>query len=192
MLIKPPMNMMDFFRKSEGVWYSQRTVHHFDTTAEQSGDSNIIIDILDKDDSRVQQVCIDQNLDPNSAVGGATFQWQDNLDDPNPNPDWAAILVDIPDPENPSTGKFLRNRGYVEGIPVVCKYNFAPDGVLTIVTEYEKNQGTERCWFVTDSFRVRVSTVKMMNGVNLMTYCSERRCISHSTLEQMAAKYAKV
>ena len=186
------MTMMDFFRKSEGVWYSQRTVHHFDTTAEQSGDSNIIIGIIDKDDERIKKVCADQNIDPNLAVGGATFQWQDNLDDPNPNPDWAAILVDIPDGENNTRGRFLRNKGYVEGIPVVCKYNFAPDGVLTIATEYEKNQGMERCWFVTDNFRVRVSTVKMMNGVNLMTYCSERRCVPQSTLDEMAAKYATV
>ena len=189
MQLKPPMTMMDFFRKSEGVWFSKRTVHHFDTTNEQSGNSNIIIEVVDKNDSRIQKVCEDQNIDANLAVGGATFLWQDNLDDANPNPDWAAILVDIPDGENKNQGRFLRNKGYVEGIPVVCQYSFAPDGVLTISTEYEKNQGMERCWFVTDDFRVRVSTVKMMNGVNLMTYCSEHRCVSNERLEQMAAKY---
>ena len=190
MLVKAPMTMMDFFRKSEGVWFSQRTVHQFDNSQEQSGDSNIIIGVLENDDPRIQKVCIDQDIDPKLAVGAATFQWQDNLDDPNPNPDWAAILVDIPDPDNPTQGRFLRNKGYVEGIPVVCKYNFAPDGVLSISTEYEKNQGTERCWFVTDDFRVRVSNVKMMNGVKLMTYSSERRCVSQSALEEMASKYA--
>lgn len=189
MQLQPPMTMMDFFRKSEGTWFSQRTVHHFDTTNEQSGDSNIIIEVLDNNDSRIIKVCEAQNIDPNLAVGGATFLWQDNLDDPNPNPDWAAILVDIPDQENKTQGRFLRNQGYVEGIPVVCQYSFAPDGVLTIVTEYEKNQGMERCWFLTDDFRVRVSTVKMMNGVNLMTYCSERRCVSNEMLETMAKKY---
>jgi len=189
MRLNTPMTMMDFFRKSEGVWYSQRTVHHFDTTAEQSGDSNIIIEVLDNNDSRVRKLCEEQNIDPNLAVGGATFLWQDNLDNPNPNPDWAAILVDIPDGENNTKGRFLRNKGYVEGIPVVCQYSFAPDGVLTIATEYEKNQGMERCWFITDDFRVRISTVKMMNGVNLMTYCSERRCISNDILENMASKF---
>ena len=189
MQLKPPMTMMDFFRKSEGTWFSQRTVHHFDTTAGQSGDSNIIIEVLAQNDSRIKKVCEAQNIDLSLAVGGASFLWQDNLDDPNPNPDWAAILVDIPDGKNSTKGRFLRNKGYVEGIPVVCQYNFAPDGVLTIVTEYEKNQGMERCWFITDDFRVRVSTVKMMNGVNLMTYCSERRCVSKDMLEKMAAKY---
>ena len=189
MQLKVPMTMMDFFRKSEGTWFSQRTVHHFDTTKGQSGDSNIIIEVLEHNDSLIKQVCEEQNIDPNLAVGGATFLWQDNLDDPYPNPDWAAILVDIPDGENKTQGRFLRNKGYVEGIPVVCEYHFTRDGVLTISTEYEKNQGMERCWFITDDFRVRVSTVKMMNGVNLMGYCSERRCVSNEMLEQIATKY---
>ena len=189
MRLNPPMTMMDFFLKSEGVWYSQRTVHHFDNTAEQSGDSNIIIEVLEANDNRIIKVCEEQNVNPNLAVGGATFLWQDNLDDTNPNKDWAAILVDIPNQTDASKGRFLRNKGYVEGIPVVCEYSFAPDGVLTILTEYEKNQGMERCWFLTDDFRVRVSTVKMMNGVNLMGYCSERRCLSQEKLAQMAREF---
>jgi hypothetical protein len=189
MQLKPPMTMMDFFRKSEGIWFSQRTVHHFDTTNEQSGNSNIIVEVLDYDDYRLKKLCEEQNVDSSLAVGGASFLWQDNLDNAHPNPDWAAILVDIPDPNNHTQGRFLRNKGYVEGIPVVCQYNFAAEGVLTITTEYEKNQGMERCWFVTDDFRVRVSTVKMMNGVNLMNYSSERRCISNDMLKTMAEKY---
>jgi hypothetical protein len=68
---------------------------------------------------------------------------------------------------------------------VVSRYRFASDGVLTIDTDYENNQGQERCWFIRDDFRVRVSTVRMMNGVNLMTYCSERRCVSPDVLEEM-------
>ncbi|MGH2413941.1 MAG: phycobiliprotein lyase [Microcystaceae cyanobacterium] len=185
MLLTPPMTMMDFFSKSEGIWFSQRTVHHFDSVANESGDSNLMIKVLDKNDPRVVEVCEQQNVAPSLATGGASFMWQGNLDEQEPNPNYAAILVDIPDPQNKCYGKFLRNRGYVEGIPVVGVYQFAPDGVLSIETEYERNQGQERCWFITDDFRVRVSTVKMMNGVNLMTYCSERRCISHPTLEAM-------
>lgn len=45
---------------------------------------------------------------------------------------------------------------------------------------------------MTDDFRVRVSTVKMMNGVNLMTYSSEKRCISPAMLEKMREKFRKV
>lgn len=184
MITKLPMTMMDFFRQSEGVWFSQRTVHRFDSLVDESGESNLIVKLLHKDDQRVFEVCKAQGVDLGLISGGASFSWQDNLEDKEPNPNYAAILVDVPHPENPRKGKFLRNRGYVEGIPVISAYNFADDGVLTIETEYERNQGQERCWFVTDNFRVRVSTVKMLNGVNLMTYCSERRCVSPAQIEE--------
>ncbi|HBE21713.1 MAG TPA: phycobiliprotein lyase [Cyanobacteria bacterium UBA11149] len=185
MLLTPPMTMMDFFRKSEGVWFSQRTVHRFDSAGDESGESNLIIKVLDPDDRRVLEVCKEQGVDPNLATGGASFQWQGNLSEKEPDPNYEAILVDIPHPHNPRLGKFLRNKGYVEGIPVIGVYHFAEDGVLTIETEYESNQGQERCWFITDNFRVRVSTVKIVGGVNLMTYCSERRCVSSAMLEDL-------
>ncbi|MEB3343176.1 phycobiliprotein lyase [Okeania sp.] len=186
MKLTPPMTMMDFFIKSEGTWFSQRTVHHFDSAPDESGESNLIVKVLAKDDPKVIAVCEEQKVNPALARGGASFNWQDNLDnDDEPNPNYAAILVDIPSSEIGRSGKFLRNRGYVEGIPVVGRYHFAADGVLTIDTEYERNQGQERCWFLTDDFRVRVSTVRMMNGVNLMAYCSERRCLTRKQLEEM-------
>ncbi|ELR99736.1 phycobiliprotein lyase [Gloeocapsa sp. PCC 73106] len=178
MVFKHSMTMMDFFRKSEGIWFSQRTVHRFDALDDESGESNLIVKVLEKDDQRVMQICQDHGVNPDLVTGGASFNWQDNLEDREPNPNYAAILVDIPHAQNPRLGKFIRNRGYVEGIPVVSSYQFTDNGVLTIETEYDRNQGQERCWFVNDNFRVRVSTVRMMNGVNLMAYCSERRCVS--------------
>lgn len=188
MSLKPPVTMMDFFRKSEGTWFSQRTVHHFDAQVNEAAESNFIIKVLDKNDPIVLKICHEQGLDLSLVTGGASFSWQDNLQEKEPNPDYAAILVDVPNPENPRSGKFFRNRGYVEAIPVVGVYYFAEDGVLTIETEYEKNQGEERCWFVNDNFRVRVSMVKMMGGVSLMTYSSERRCVVASELDEIIEK----
>jgi hypothetical protein len=185
MRFTPPMTLMTFFRKSAGSWFTNRTVHHFDVVADESGESNLHIKIIEPDDPRVQEMCAVQGIDPALAQGGASFSWQDNLDDVIPNDDYAAILVDIPDDVTGRSGKILRNKGYVEKIPVVSRYWFGQDGILTIDTEYENNQGQERCWFITDDFRVRVSTVRLMNGVSLMTYCSERRCVSTDLLEIM-------
>ncbi len=185
MYLIQPLTMMDFFRKSEGEWLTQRVVHHFDSAADESGESNLTIKVLERDDPKVKEVCEAQGMDRNRAIGGASFTWQANLDLRSVDPHNAAILVDIPTDESGQTGKLIRNQGYVESIPVVSRYQFTDDGVLTINTDYENNQGQERCWFVTDDFRVRVSTVRMMNGINLMTYCSERRCVSQFVLEQM-------
>ncbi|NJL62647.1 MAG: phycobiliprotein lyase [Methylacidiphilales bacterium] len=185
MHLTTPLTMMGFFRKSEGTWFTQRAVHHFDSVEDESGESNLTIEVLNKNDPRVQEICDSQGIDPNLATGGASFAWQVNLDIRELSSGNAAILVDVPDTENTKIGKLIRNQGYVETIPVVSRYNFTDEGVLTIDTNYDNNQGQERCWFINDDFRVRVSSVRMMNGINLMTYCSERRCVSDDTLKQM-------
>jgi hypothetical protein len=183
-----PQNMMEFFQKSEGTWFTQRTVHHFEAvTADQSGESNISIEVLTADHPQVQSVCQQQGIDLAKARGGASFLWQDNQDRNELDPDRAAILVDIPDDASLQSGKLLRNQGYVEKIPVISRYWFGRDGILTIDTDYDSNQGQERCWFVNSDFRVRVSTVRNNNGVHIMTYCSERRCIGETELAKLLA-----
>jgi hypothetical protein len=184
----PPMTMMDFFRKSAGTWLTQRAVHHFDLVADESGDSNLIVEVVEANDPKTIEICKQQSIDPALAMGGGRFMWMANLDDEMPNPDYGAVLIDVPDNETKLSGKLIRDRGYVEKIPVISRYWFGQDGILTIDTEYDNNQGQERCWFITDDFRVRVSSVRMMNGVNLTTYCSERRCIDDSTLAAMVER----
>jgi hypothetical protein len=187
-LLATPKTMMDFFRKSEGVWFTQRTVHHFDTVADESGESKLYVGVVSSNDERIQAICQAQGVDPSRATGGASFMWQAHEDEGEPNPEQAAVLVDIPDNQTGDSGKLLRNQGYIEKIPVICRYWFGQDGVLTIDTEYDQNQGQERCWFLTDDFRVRVSTVRMLNGVYLMTYCSERRLIREPELTHMVQR----
>ena len=179
------MTMMDFFRKSEGTWLTLRAVHHFDLVDDESGESNLIIQVVAKDDPKVFTICEQQSIDPAQAMGGGRFMWQANLDDVPPNEDYGAVLIDVPDDETRRSGKLIRDRGYVEKIPVISRYWFGQDGILTIDTEYDNNQGQERCWFINDDFRIRVSSVRTMDGVNLTTYCSERRCISDDTLTKM-------
>jgi hypothetical protein len=181
-----PQNMMEFFQKSAGTWFTQRTVHHFEAvTPDQSGESNISVTVLAADHPQIQAVCNQQGIDLVKAKGGASFLWQDNQDKNAPDPDRAAVLVDIPDNESRQSGRLLRNQGYIERIPVVSRYWFGRDGILTIDTDYDNNQGQERCWFINHDFRVRVSTVRNNNGIHLMTYCSERRCVGDSEISQM-------
>ena len=149
------------------------------------------MDVIELDDPKVAKVCALQGIDPAKARGGGSFRWQANLEEKEPNPNYAAILIDIPDDETERSGKLIRDKGYVDGLPVVSRYWFGRDGILTINTDYDNNKGQERCWFLTDDFRVRVSTIQMLNGVSLMAYCSERRCVSPDTLKQMVGRHSK-
>ena len=177
--------MMDFFRKSEGMWLIQRNVHHFDAVADESGVSNLIVKVIPSEDPRVQAACDLHGLEPHQAKGGGSFLWQDNLDDAPPNEDYAAVLIDVPDDKTLRSGKLIRDRGYVNKKPVISRYWFGNDGILTIDTEYDTKQGQERAWFLNEDFRIRVSSVRMMDGVNLTTYCSERRCVSPDALDAL-------
>ncbi len=189
MNFQPPMTMRDFFAKSEGIWFIKRDVHHFDSVVNESGESNLIVDVIPYDSPQIEKVCAMQGFDPKMARGGASFRWMATTDEKEPNANYAANLIDIPDDETGLSGKLIRDKGYVEGIPVISRYWFGQDGILTINTDYDNNQGQERAWFINDDFRVRVSTTKMMNGINLAAYCSERRCVSPSKLEAMFAKH---
>lgn len=188
----PPLTMMDFFQTSEGVWFTQRTVHHFDVVADESGESKLYVQMVPGDDPRVHSICELQGIDPTRAKGGASFMWQPHGENQPPNPEQAAVLVDVPDDEMGRSGKLLRNQGYVEKIPVVSRYWFGQDGILTIDTDYENNQGQERCWFINESFRVRVSTVRMMDGVYMMTYCSEHRWVTDDDLARMVQAHTEI
>lgn len=189
MAVQVPMTMMEFFRKSEGKWFTERSVHHFDVVADESGESNLIVKVIEPDDPKVKAACDLQGIEPARAMGGASFSWQDNLEEKEPNPDYAAVLIDVPDDETKRSGKLIRDKGYLDKLPVISRYWFAEDGILTINTDYDDKQGQERCWFITDDFRVRVATATLMNGINLVTYCSERRCVSPATLEHMVQKH---
>ena len=162
---------------------------HFDAVVDESGESNLIIKVIEQNDPKVQNACDTQGIDSALAKGGGSFSWQDNLEEKEPNPNYAAILIDVPDDETGRSGKLIRDKGYVDGLPVISRYWFGEDGILTINTDYDNNQGQERCWFLTDDFRVRVSTIQMLNGVSLMAYCSERRCVSQEDLEKMAQSH---
>ena len=101
--------------------------------------------------------------------------------------DYAAVVVDAPNPEDPRQGFLLRDVGYVEKKSVVSTYSFADDGVLTIKTRYDTNTGIERCWFVNDQIRMRVSSVQFLNGVAMTTYCTEFRCPSNADIAALSS-----
>ena len=102
------------------------------------------------------------------------------------NDDYAAVVIDLPQRGDSTKGFLLRDVGYVEKNSVISTYNFASDGVLTITTRYDSNVGIERCWFVTDQIRMRVSSVQCLEGVTMTTYCTEFRCPTDDEIREVA------
>ena len=182
-----PMTMVDFFEASRGTWLNRRAVHHLDHQDDEAADSNLVIEPFDAADPVVDKICEALNVDNGESTGGARFWWESNLMKESRNDDYAAVVVDAPHPENPRQGFLLRDVGYVEKKAVVSTYYFADDGVLTIKTRYDTNIGIERCWFVNDQIRMRVSSVQFLNGVAMTTYCTEFRCPSQADITALSS-----
>ena len=172
----PPMTMVDFFEASRGTWLNRRAVHHLDHQDDEAADSNLVIEPFKNDDPAVRSICEALNINMIDSSGGARFWWESNIKKGVRNEDYAAVVIDVPNRDNARKGFLLRDVGYVEKQAVLSTYVFAEDGVLTITTRYDTNIGIERCWFVTDQIRMRVSSVQCLDGVAMTTYCTEFRC----------------
>ncbi|GDX71574.1 chromophore lyase CpcS/CpeS [Cyanobium sp.] len=177
--------MAEFLEASRGVWLTRRAVHHLDHQDDEFGDSNLVIEPFAASDPAVAEICQALGIDAATAAGGARFWWESNLKPLSRSDDQAAVLVDIPLAEDSRRGFLVRDKGYVEKQPVLSSYAFSDDGVMTVTTRYDTNVGTERCWFVTDQVRMRVSSVQCMDGVAMTTYCTELRCPSPDSLQQL-------
>ena len=178
--------MEAFLAASSGTWLNRRSIHHLDHQDDEAADSNLVIEPFDNSDPVVEKVCRSLDINPSNASGGGRFWWESNLKKDVRNDDYAAIIVDLPDLRDPSRGLLLRDVGYVEKQSVISSYNFSADNVLTIITRYDTNVGTERCWFVTQDLRMRVSSVQCLDGVSMTTYCTEIRCPDLSSIEACA------
>ena len=165
----PPVTMEDFFEASRGLWLNRRVVHHLDSQDDEAADSNLVIEPFNASDDAVEKVCKVFGIEAKEANGGARFWWESNLLAEKRNDDYAAIVIDVPKPEHSGQGYLLRDIGYVEKKPALSTYEFTPDGVLTIKTRYDTNFGIERCWFVNDQIRMRVSSVQFLNGAAMTT-----------------------
>ena len=180
------MTMADFFEASRGTWLNRRSIHHLDHQDDEAADSNLVIEPFATDDPAVEKVRRTLKMNASQATGGARFWWESNLKHGVRNEDYAAVVVDIPSADNSLLGLLVRDVGYVEKQPVLSTYQFADDGVLTITTRYDTNVGIERCWFVTDQVRMRVSSVQYMGGVSMTTYCTELRCHEEDDIQRLA------
>ena len=182
----PPLTMAEFFEASRGTWLNRRSIHHLDHQDDEAADSNLVIEPFSCSDPVVAKVCNALEMSADEATGGARFWWESNLIQKERNNDQAAVVIDLPDRKTSKHGVLLRDVGYVEKQPVISTYQFAEDGVLTITTRYDTNVGIERCWFVTDQVRMRVSSVQYMDGVAMTTYCTELRCHDDDAIHRLA------
>ncbi|WP_138504648.1 phycobiliprotein lyase [Nostoc sp. PA-18-2419] len=177
------MKIIEFFELSIGRWRSQRSGHHLAFAHFEEVLSTIDIESLSHDDPAVQEICKLYDADLSSITHPFRMTWEGESDWDDKPISGSTVLVPIPDSENHSTGKLLREKGYAEIIPAVGKYHLSDDGIFTLVTEYDLAAAEERIWFANPNLRFRVSLIKTSNGKGVTTasFSSEIRSLSSST-----------
>ncbi len=182
------MTILDFFEKSTGRWAVQRTTHHLAFKMSEAGESEVIIQSLVSAEAQVETVCQMHGFTRAQAMGGAHFSWGGTVEFDTKNHVGETTLVAIPDPMDCSRGQILRDKGYAQEIPAIGTYHLSDEDVLTVITPYEGTEAEEKVWFVTPNCRVRVSLVRVRNGVTTMTFCSEIRRLSPEEVNRLAAE----
>ena len=176
------MDAMEFFRRSEGQWQSQRTTHHLPFRRAESGSSSIRVKALGADDPQVIKICEMHEFDPATTIGGAYVTWNGSMDWDKEDEDHegSTVFALVPDEGNPSAGSLLREQGYAEITPVVGRYLIDEEDGLVLTTEYETMSSTERFWFKGPNLRLRSSTVKRFGGLSTSSFCAETRVLDEA------------
>ncbi|RCJ37896.1 chorismate-binding protein [Nostoc minutum NIES-26] len=169
------MNIKEFFDLSAGKWFSHRTSHHLAFKQFEDGKSDIVIEILAADHPEVIKLCQRYKIAHSSAACSAKVTWNGIMEGNQQKDSGSAVLVSIPDVDNPDEGKLLRETGSTKEASVIGRYKVGSDGALTLTTEYENICSEERLWFASPNLRMRVRILKRSDGFSTASFTSEIR-----------------
>ncbi|BAZ05111.1 phycobiliprotein lyase [Calothrix sp. NIES-3974] len=174
------MQVTEFFQMSYGKWRSQRSGHHLAFAHFEQIVSTINITPLEPSDPAVIAVCQTYAVDPQSIIHPFRMEWEGESDWDESTVSGNTVLVPVPDPNQPTRGKLLREQGYAEAIAAIGEYQITEDGTFVLKTNYDRAAAEERIWFVTPNLRFRVATIKTSDGKGVTTasFASEIRSLS--------------
>ncbi|MCC0178339.1 phycobiliprotein lyase [Waterburya agarophytonicola K14] len=175
------MNIDEFVESSLGTWRSQRSAHHMAFHHFEEVTSEIEISLLEHGDERVIKLCKTNKVDPHLATSPFFMKWEGESDwDEDEVLAGSTVLVPVPDLDNPSKGRLLREQGYAETVPAIGYYHLIEDGSFVLTTQYERASAEEKIWFATPNLRLRVSLIKTGDGKGVTTasFSSEIRALN--------------
>jgi hypothetical protein len=163
------MQIVDFFEKCAGKWFSQRASHEVDHQAALMGKSDLWMEVLPAADPKVTALCDRHHIAPDQTAIALGVRWEATIAASPKKEVGATVLVAIA-PDADQGGKFLAQVGTQPG-----HYSFDAEGALVLSVPVAGGHFEERLWFVTDNLRMRTSTLIRDNGETVASFCSEIR-----------------
>ncbi|ELS03484.1 phycobilin lyase, CpcU subunit [Xenococcus sp. PCC 7305] len=166
------MDIKEFIDLCAGNWFSQRTDYQVETEKTESNKADLSITLIATNDAKVSQLCLQNRIDSQLSLGGLQHSWASSGDWGKPKQQGSSMVVIIPDPENPQTGKIISNAANQN---LLGTYVFGNDSALTLIFETKDKSIEERIWFASDNLRLRTAITKNEDGTMSTLFYSEIR-----------------
>lgn len=180
------MEIVNFFEKMAGRWFSQRTTHALSTQQSKAGKSDLEVAFLAADAAEVQQLYQTADLPSQAAeakpVCGLKIHQSSTLEGDSKPTVLTTLLVPLTPIEG--SGILLRQTPQSSQSPqspqtsqtpaYITTYTLADD-VLTIISKTSEARSEERLWFINENVRMRTSMSELENGLRIASFCSEIR-----------------
>jgi hypothetical protein len=170
------MDIQAFFDLWSGKWVSQRTIHDLRSQQNQSTRADLWIETLDPTTAPIAQICSSNAESPTEVYCGFEIRWTEAADLSSSRQSakgGSTTLIFFADAASSSQGTFLRQ----DQDQSVSKghYGFGEDEVLTMVTQVNDYQFSERFWFASPNLRMRNTIISQGESTHLATFCTEIR-----------------
>ena len=162
------MEIVNFFEKLAGRWFSQRTTHALSTQQSKAGKSDLEVEFLPADNADVQQLCQQQSSEK-PPLCGLRIQQSSTIDGDTKPKVMSTLLVLLAPEEDAAGGTLIRSGSNSKSCYAL------EDEVLTIASEEDGVRSTERMWFINDNLRMRTGVTELSDGLRIASFCSEIR-----------------
>lgn len=180
------MTILDFFEKSVGKWFSQRTSYHLAQQGQwhQSDKTDLFIHAVTKSDEDLLRICRAGKLDESQLLGGLRMEWNQTLQKKAGSSSLVALATSV----DASEGILLRSISAPGEMPVLGKYVLNPDESVTLTSELPDLYSEERLWFAAPNLRLRTSLMRQgSTGFENSSFYSEIRMIPLPDKPEQAA-----
>lgn len=163
-LVKFSMEIVNFFKKQEGRWFSQKTTHYLQAGKSKAGKSDLEVTYVPAEDPALQQLV--QIARTEEPLGGLRINHTTTV---GPQSEVKSLLLAAVGTER---GQLLQ-KGDAEVLKV-SQYRWESNA-LVIESKDGELSVEERWWFITDNIRMRTSVIHDGDTQTLASFCSEIR-----------------
>ena len=178
------MEIVNFFEKLAGRWFSQRTTHALSAQQSKAGKSDLEVDFLAADAAEVQQLyqahandVTDTATPLATPLCGLRIHQSSTIEGDSKPKTSTTLLVPLEpqsDPESSASDGAQSGTVLRSGAESQSTYRLE-DEVLTIISDSSEARSEERLWFINDNLRMRTGMTELANGMRIASFCSEIR-----------------